>query len=108
MYFGCPVFATPYGAVPELINEETGFLSTSVDDLAYAIKKSSDFDSIKIHDRAKNLFSATFMANQYLKYYERVLNGEALNKNVPTLKEEVKSKYLPFDYSSKNSNNSPK
>jgi glycosyltransferase involved in cell wall biosynthesis len=108
MYFGCPVFATPYGAIPELVNEETGFLSTSVDDLAYAIKKSSDFDSIKIHHRAKDLFSANFMANQYLKYYERVLNGEALNENVPTLKEEVKSKYLPFDYSSKNSNNSPK
>ena len=27
LYFGCPVFATPYGSLPEIVNKEVGFLS---------------------------------------------------------------------------------
>ena len=33
-FYGCPVFATPYGSLLELINKDVGFLSTNTTKLA--------------------------------------------------------------------------
>lgn len=96
LYFGCPVFATPYGSLKEMITEDFGFLSSSENELANAIHNSTSFDSAKCRDYALDTFSANAMCDQYLKLYERVLNGEKLNNSLPTLQQENKTKYLPY------------
>lgn len=72
MYFGAPVFATPRGALPELVNEESGFLSESEEELAEALRSGS-YDPHLLHDRARTLFSSEAMARRYLAEYARTL-----------------------------------
>lgn len=95
LYFGCPVFATPYGSLPELVNKDLGFLTASADEMTNALKNANQYDKIKCHQHALNHFSSSIMAKKYLTYYERVLNGEKLNPTSPTLKQKPE-KYLPF------------
>lgn len=76
LYYGAPVFATPYGSLPELVTPDTGRLATSAQGLAEAIASSS-FDPEACHRRALD-FSAETMARAYLEKYTRVLDGEAL------------------------------
>ncbi len=96
MYYGCPVFATPYGSLPEIVDAESGVLSTSSSELAQAIKGISDYDPKKIHERVMDCFSVTVMVRDFLKLYEKRLNGENLNTRPPTYPE-GDSKFLPFN-----------
>ena len=80
LYFGCPVFGTPYGSLPELISDNYGFLSSSQSELAGAIQNLK-FDARECHEYAISNFNAKKMANDYLKKYEKILDGESLNKN---------------------------
>lgn len=83
MYFGCPVFGSPWGSIPEIVNEETGFISASY---AEHIKRLKEVDSFKpktIHEYTVDTFSSKVMTLNYLKYYEKVLNGEAINTTTP-------------------------
>ena len=75
LYFGAPVFATPRGSMPELILPEFGVLSEDERVLADAV---SGFhtDEKLCHEYAADTFNADVMAANYLKYYERRLNGE--------------------------------
>jgi glycosyltransferase involved in cell wall biosynthesis len=84
LYFGCPIYSTPYGAVPELTTSQTGYLSNSCEDLAEAVKTKS-FDRRTCHWHAKSKFDHLSMARAYLEKYERVINGESLNKVPPHL-----------------------
>jgi hypothetical protein len=93
LYFGCPVFATPYGALPELVPEGLGCLSTQASELAHAIR-SRRFDGKACHDRAVRHFSAHAMTQGYLALYERVLAGETLNTQRPRIQGEVRD--LPW------------
>ncbi len=76
LYYGAPVFATPYGSLPELVTEDTGRLASSARALADAIESSS-FDPAACHRRALD-FSAEAMARAYVEKYTRVLDGEVL------------------------------
>lgn len=96
LYYGCPVFGTPYGSLPEIITQDYGFLSNREDELVEAIKNADCFDREKCHDYAKNKFSAQVMADEYLKLYEKVMNGESLNNSNPQLKEESQPRFLPY------------
>ncbi|MGA0569785.1 glycosyltransferase [Variovorax sp. VNK109] len=82
LYFGCPVFATPYGALPELVPPECGALSASRRELTELLLSSS-FDRRTCHEHALHHFNAARMAAAYVKLYERVLDGESLNTRVP-------------------------
>jgi glycosyltransferase involved in cell wall biosynthesis len=82
LYFGCPVFATPYGALPELVGSEHGCLSASKADLVSSIQEQS-FDMRACHQHAVAYFNAETMARCYLEKYEQVLAGERLSKNHP-------------------------
>jgi len=84
LYFGCPVFATPYGSLPELIGPDVGHLSNSKADLVRAVKSMS-FDRRRCHDYVRETYNARIMAEQYVKIYERVINGEKLNPERPEL-----------------------
>jgi glycosyltransferase involved in cell wall biosynthesis len=82
LYFGCPVFATRYGALPELVGPEHGFLSANKAELVSSIQAQS-FDMRACHQHAVDHFNAETMARAYLEKYEQVLAGERLSKNHP-------------------------
>jgi glycosyltransferase involved in cell wall biosynthesis len=82
LYFGCPVFGTPYGSLPELVTTEVGVLSNKKEELASAIRHAA-FDRKTCHEYARDRFNARIMAEAYLTRYERVLNGEHLNLAPP-------------------------
>jgi len=83
MYFGCPVFGTTYGSLPELVTPETGFLANSRWELINAVKHLDQFNPRKIHQYVGDRFSARQMTLEYLKKYEIVLNGGVLNSTAP-------------------------
>ena len=86
LYFGNPVFATPYGALPEIVLSDHGYLSDSVSDLAMAVREKK-FDPRECHQRAVSMFNHVAMAKGYLEKYQRVLDGERMNATQPVLKE---------------------
>ena len=96
LYFGCPIFATPYGALNEIVSKEYGFLSASADELTLALLNTEDYNKKSCHEYVIENFSAENMTNAYIQYYEKVLNGEQLNEKAPTLKEQAPQKFLPY------------
>lgn len=84
LFFGCPVFATPYGALPEIVSEECGVLAADAETLAEAVR-ANRFDPRACHDRAVRMFGADRMVADYLTLYERVIAGETLNAAPPML-----------------------
>ena len=93
LYFGCPVFSTPYGALPELIAPEYGALADSAQALADAIQQ-RQFDARACHAYAKQRFHARTMAQAYVRVYERVLDGEQLNPQAPLMQGQARN--LPW------------
>lgn len=83
MYYGCPVFGTPWGSLPEIVTPDAGFLSDSYKEHIDRLKEVDHFDRKKIHDMVCDRFSARAMTDGYLAYYEKVLNGESLNSVKP-------------------------
>lgn len=84
LYFGCPVFATPYGALPELVDPGCGHLAASAAELAEALRGWRG-DPRACQAQVLERFSAAAMARGYLACYERVLAGEVLNAEPPRL-----------------------
>lgn len=82
LYFGCPVFGTPLGSLPEIVEPEVGHLSHSRRDLVDAIR-TRRFDPRRCHDYARDRFSAERMTDGYIAAYETVLNGRKLNAVKP-------------------------
>ncbi|MFA0415205.1 glycosyltransferase [Vibrio renipiscarius] len=79
LYMGCPVFGTPYGALPELIHSpEFGFLSSKETDIVEAILQHQIQPKL-CHEYARDTFDHITMAQNYVMMYERVIAGEALN-----------------------------
>lgn len=83
MYFGCPIFGTPYGALPEIVSSECGFLSDRMSELSSAVQ-TMHFDPKSCHQRAIEHFNSELMTERYLNIYEKILSGEVLN-NVPPM-----------------------
>jgi hypothetical protein len=93
LYFGCPVFATPYGALPELVPTECGTLSIKMSDLVDAMKNQS-FNREVCHLHAANNFNAEKMAASYFHIYQRVINREKLHTAHPCM--EISASKLPW------------
>lgn len=81
LYFGCPIFATPYGALPELVPADCGYLSNEAGSLVHAIK-TGQYDARGCHEQAKK-FNATEMAKNYIEIYHRILSKESLHRSAP-------------------------
>lgn len=96
MYFGCPVFGTPYGALPEIVTKEVGFLSNELTELREAIAHLEDFSPKKCHERTVEHFNSRKMADEYEKTYDAVLKGQYLNERNPVLKEIQTQKFLDW------------
>lgn len=84
LYFGCPVFASPFGALPEIVDGSCGHLSAKGHELATALTTRS-FDPMQCHERAVQVFNHRNMAQGYLGKYRKVIAGEALNLRPPVL-----------------------
>jgi glycosyltransferase involved in cell wall biosynthesis len=82
LYFGVPVFATPYGCVPELVPEQAGCLSASAGELAEAARDPSRYDRRAIHAWWLEHFTSDHMARKYLTYYEQILSGQNLHPDI--------------------------
>jgi len=96
LYFGCPVFGTPYGALPELVTSEFGFLSNKKSELVDALKHVDEYDRKKCHEYVCDNFASIHMAKNFLPLYEKVLNGEPLNPKPPKLLDPHPPKFLPW------------
>lgn len=92
MWYGAPLYGTPYGSLPELVGEH-GYLSEDSEELARAIKEGVGLDPDKCCQYAGDLFSAEVMARGYLSKYECVINGETLNPKPPTLTEDAPTEF---------------
>ena len=97
LYFGCPVFGTTYGALPELIGPEYGHLANSGKELAQAMGRVGDWSPLACHQYALQKFSSKVMAMGYLSYYGRILSGETLEANLP-VQEMLSRKILPWKH----------
>lgn len=98
LYYGSPVFGTPYGSLPELVGEEFGYLSTRRTDIAQRMIAHIEerlYSPYLCHEYARETFSARQMAQAYLLKYEAVLNGNALCKREPVALDAERS--LPWD-----------
>jgi glycosyltransferase involved in cell wall biosynthesis len=97
LYFGCPVFGTPYGSLPEIITEEFGFLADNAQDLSQAILQVDKYDRYKCNQYVIDKFNSKNMTEGYLEKYEIVLNGNTLNKTKPRLVHKQEEKFLPWN-----------
>lgn len=94
LYYGSPVFGTPYGALPELVPPTLGVLSPSAERLAEGLRRWDRYDPEACHAHAKHQFGARRMAQDYLRLYDRVMNGEALNAEAPRVTGQIRD--LPW------------
>ncbi len=97
LYFGCPVFGTPYGSLPEIVPPDVGFLSASSEELAEAVRDAARMDPRRCHAHAVARFGVRAMADKYLEAYERVLAGETLHAERPRRIHPPDAGLLPFD-----------
>lgn len=96
LFYGCPVFGTPYGSLPELVNKEVGFLSIKKNELVNAVKNANLFSQKKCNEYVTDVFNSKKMALNYLNKYTHVLNGENLNAEEPVLQKISEQKFLPW------------
>ncbi len=96
LYFGCPVFGTPYGSLTEIIQPNVGITSNSLSALVDAVQNANQFDPKICHEYVMENFTSTQMTKAYLSKYEMVMNGQQLNKIAPTLTTIQTEKFLPF------------
>jgi len=95
LYFGCPVFGTPYGSLSELVNEDVGFLSRSKSELARAIEECR-FDPLRCHEYAATVFNSRRMALDYIEKYKAVMDGQYLNPQNPRMRSLEDATLLPL------------
>ena len=79
MACGTPVLALPGGSVPEVINDATGHICATVDEMV-AAAKDLQFDAASVRTDALDRFSVARMAQQYAELYSAILNGSARTK----------------------------
>lgn len=84
LYFGCPVFATPYGEIPELFPPACGFLSNSCTELAHSLNHAKNYSNEYFHAYARDNFNARVMTESYIKKYEQVVDKKHLHESPPT------------------------
>lgn len=97
LFYGCPVFGTPYGSLPELVTKDFGYLSNKKEELKNAILNAGDFSQQKNHEYAVDNFNSKKMTEAYMKKYETVISSKHLNQANPKLKEQSQSKFLDWE-----------
>ena len=86
LFYGCPVFATPYGALPEIIDDSVGLLSANSDTLSHAVREhlnNATYSQQVCHEHAITNFASERMAKDYVAKYKRVSSGQVLHVRAP-------------------------
>ncbi|UBM59520.1 glycosyltransferase [Marinilongibacter aquaticus] len=96
LFYGCPVFGTPYGSLPELITEDVGYLSNRADELAEALSACDNYSRKRCHEYVREEFNNKKMTSAYLKKYEKVISGETLHTQAPRLINLQEGKWLEW------------
>jgi len=96
LYYGCPVFGTPYGSLPEIVKADFGFLSDKSDELVNAVLEVDRYSRRRCFEYAVDEFNSKKMAIEYLKKYEMVVSGYSLNSNCPKLSKIQEEKWLAW------------
>ena len=96
LYFGCPVFGTPYGSLKEIIHPSVGITSNLFSALVEGVQNAGQFDTKICHQYVMDNFTSTQMTENYLKKYETVLSGQHLNDTAPILTTIQTEKFLTF------------
>ena len=96
LYYGCPVFATPYGSLNELINKDVGYLSNNRKELTHAIKNIGNYSQKSCNEYAIENFNAKKMALSYIEVYHKVANGNLLHTQKPKIKNIQTKKFLDW------------
>ncbi len=97
LYFGNPVFGTPFGSLPEIVTEDVGFLSPSRSALIEGLGHLEDFDRRHCHEYVCDRFNSKVMAGNYLGLYEQVCNGESLHATRPSWPDSRESAFLELE-----------
>jgi len=80
---GAPVLATPFGSLPELVGPQVGKICLSENEMIEAVGQLGQFSPADCRDWALSKFHYQQMVDKYISYYERILNGQTLNKIAP-------------------------
>lgn len=84
MLVGRPVFASPFGAMPEIIHSEVGVICKNFDDLNQTVQSSQHhFNSATIKKYAQAQFPISKYTKHYLQIYERIIAKEQLHEKSP-------------------------
>ncbi len=83
LYYGAPVFGTPYGSLPELIPADYGVLSTESATLVEALLEAEQFNPERCNEYVRSKFNSHIMAEGYLLKYETVISSKNLHPLVP-------------------------
>ncbi len=114
LWFGCPIFGTPYGSLPELLGNpqrkydeqpagngqiealysEWGCLSNKKSEIAEAMKEADSFNRKSCHEYVHAHFSSGLMAGKYVALYEKILSGYPLHTYAPECGEAQQGKLL--------------
>lgn len=84
MAHGSPVFGSPYGSLPELINPEVGGIFSNKEDLLIHLCSGPQYNRRKIRNYIEENFAISRLTDQYLSLYIKIIEGKTLNKKAPT------------------------
>lgn len=77
MACGTPVIAYRGGAVPEIMEEgHTGFIVEELEDAVEAVRRVPKLSRKRCREAFEQRFTATRMANDYVRVYERLINSK--------------------------------
>jgi glycosyltransferase involved in cell wall biosynthesis len=78
MLCGTPVLTTPRGALPEIVDGDTGLLFDTDAEFGTALTAIADLSPQRCRESAADRFPIARTAKGYLDLYTRILDGEAL------------------------------
>jgi len=79
---GTPVITRPFGAAPEIVTPDVGFLCDGISDMIDAVDAAHTISPHACRDRAVEHFSGDAMVRGYTRVYESVLAGSVTARQV--------------------------
>jgi glycosyltransferase involved in cell wall biosynthesis len=70
---GTPVITTPFGAMPEIVTPDTGFICDGQPAMEAAVERLGEISPYACRRRVLENFTADIMADNYLKVYKQVI-----------------------------------